>query len=365
MGSLMENQTMKFEAHGRVNLIGEHTDYNGGWVLPTLIPQKTTLEVRRRDDQTVLARSSFESHDADEPTRAEYRLGEEKPRKTWIDYIQGATKIVQDLGHKIGGFEVSVDSNVPVGSGLSSSAALEVSVLRALRSMFSLSLTDVEIAQIGQRIENEFVGARVGIMDQMVISAGRAGQAFFLDAMKLEFELVPMPTDAADLVVINSGVAHRLSSTDGGYNQRRAECEEACRSLGIKLLREVTVDDLPRIEKLPDVQKRRARHVVTENARVHLAVKALREGRLNAIGDLFYASHASMRDDYNISIPEIDLLVELCRGQSDTIGARMTGGGFGGSIVALTKQGRGRDVAQAVVESYQKQTKECGTIMVP
>lgn len=351
-------KTQKFEAHGRVNLIGEHTDYNSGWVLPTLIPQKTVVEIRPRSDAKVIARSTHQSP-------VEYVLGSENPTKGWIDYIQGATRILKELGCKIGGFEIDVDSNLPMGSGLSSSAALEVAVLRALRATFNLDLNDVVIAQIGQRIENEFVGARVGIMDQMVVSVGRENQALFLDAHNLEYELVPLPFDKMDLVIINSGIAHRLGDHDGGYNQRRAECEEACRLLKIGSLREMTVDDLARVESLPDVFKRRARHVITENDRVHRAVSAFKNGRINEIGELFYQSHASMRDDYQVTIPEIDRLVELCRAERGTIGARMTGGGFGGSIVALTKKGEGRAIATAVVQAYVRQTGEKGTIVVP
>jgi galactokinase len=356
-------KTVNVETHGRVNLIGEHTDYNGGWVLPTLIPQKTSIQLKPRSDKRVHAVSTHKSFGKN-PNESQYELGKEARTDSWIDYVAGATKLLRDAGNNFSGFDLEIHSNVPLGSGLSSSAALEVGVTKAIREAFSLKISDVEIAQLGQRIENEFVGARVGIMDQMVCSLGHEGQALFLDAMKLTYELVPLPKEVADLVVINSGVAHRLSG-DGGYNQRRAECEEACRILGVKLLRELTTDDLPKVEKLPDVLKRRARHVITENTRVHGTVSALKAKRMNEVGENFYKSHASMRDDYNVSIPEIDLLVELCRKQSGTIGARLTGGGFGGSIVALTKLGQGASVARAVAEAYDHQTKEHATVLVP
>jgi galactokinase len=353
----------KVETHGRVNLIGEHTDYNGGFVLPTLIPQKTSIRLRPRADQKVVAVSTHKAFGT-KANRAEYELGTEKKAEAWIDYIAGATKLLKAGGHKFSGFDLEIDSNVPLGSGLSSSAALEVGVTKAIRDAFGLKISDVEVAQLGQRIENEFVGAHVGIMDQMVCSLGKEGHALYLDTLKMTYEMVPLPKESADLVVINSGIAHRLSD-GGGYNRRRAECEESCRILGVKLLRELTTDDLPKVEKLPEPLKRRARHVITENSRVLSAVSALKARRLNELGELFYKSHESMRDDYEVSIPEIDLLVELCRKESGTIGARLTGGGFGGSIVALTQLGRGESVAKAVVEAYAKQTQEHGTILVP
>lgn len=347
-------------SHGRVNLIGEHTDYNGGWVLPTLIPQSTTVHLTVRRDQEVHA-STNATHlkDCD---GVSYKLGEEKPTKNWIDYLQGASRILSDQGYKLGGFDLWIESNVPTGSGLSSSAALEISTLKAIRSAFKLDIQDIEIAKIGQRIENEFVGARVGIMDQMACSLAQAGEALFLDTAQLTYERVPLPLDQMDLVVINSGLSHQHAG--GDYNQRRSECEEACRILGIGSLRELSIENIRRLDTLPELLKRRARHVITENHRVHLAVQAIKARDLKRLGELFYESHKSMREDYQVSLPEIDFLVELCRENPVTYGARLTGGGFGGSIVAITQKGMGRSMAQAVVDKYEMATGHNATILV-
>jgi galactokinase len=289
-------------------------------------------------------------------------LGAEAPRHDWLDYVQGVTRILRGAGHSLRGFDALIASDVPAGSGLSSSAALDVCLMRALREAFHLRLDDIQIARLGQRVENEFVGAQVGIMDPMVCSAGREGHALFIDARSLNYELVRLPRDA-DLVVINSGVAHRHSA--GDYNTRRLECERAAKLLGVEKLRDMTESDFLRILKLPDPVNRRARHVVAENARVQSAVAALRAGDLHRLGELFNSSHDSQRDDYEVSIPEIDLLVELARQDDKVYGARLTGGGFGGSIVLLSELGSGRSVAEKVVATYEKRTENKATILVP
>ncbi len=338
-------QTFQFTAHGRVNLIGEHTDYNDGWVLPTAIPQKTLVRITPTNGREIRCESKQEG-------ARSFILGEERNTKSWIDYIQGATKILADSGQQLQAFELYVESDVPVGSGLSSSAALEIALLKSLRSAFQLQLRDEELARIGQRIENEFVGAKVGIMDQMACAFASFGEALYLDTKTLEIERLKLPLDEAELLVINSGVSHRNS--DGGYNQRRSECEAACSALNIKSLREMQTSDLANLEALPEILKRRARHVITENQRVHDAVKAFKAKDLPRVGELFFASHASMRDDYAVSVPEIDFLVELCRAQKSIFGARLTGGGFGGSIVALAKLGTHREVVPPILAEYEK-----------
>lgn len=347
-------------AHGRVNLIGEHTDYNGGWVLPTTIPQKTVVTLEKRHDRKVFASSTTLAEGGGGENS--YSLGEESPTKTWIDYLQGMTKILLNEGAQISGFNLQVDSTVPVGSGLSSSAALEISVLKALREAFSLNLTDIEIAKIGQRAENEFVGARVGIMDQMACCLAKEGHALFLDTKTLAYQHIPLCLDKMDLLVINSGVTHEHAG--GEYNQRRNECEEACRRLQIHELRELTVADLPKLEELPPVLKRRARHVITENQRVHAAVEAILKGEVARLGELFYASHRSMAEDYEVSIPQIDSLVQLCREHVDVYGARLTGGGFGGCIVGLTKPNASKAVGTFVTEQYYGRTGIQAKILV-
>ena len=339
-------KTVTTSAPGRVNLIGEHTDYNGGYVLPMTIPQRTVVELKATGGGRATLRSgNLPEHKA----VFSYELGREARAGAWADYVQGVTKLLAGEGYILGGFEALVNSTVPIGSGLSSSAALEVAMMRALREAFALDLDDLAIAKLGQRVENEFVGARVGIMDQMVSSLGGDGAALFIDTLDFSFKRVTLPADT-DLVVINSGVRH--SNSGGGYNTRRSECEQACGLLGVKLLREVPSTGLARVEALPEPLRRRARHVVTENQRVLDAVRAISEGDMKELGRLFVESHKSMRDDYEVSVPEIDLLVELARGESGVYGARLTGGGFGGSIVILARRGTGAAAAERITRAY-------------
>jgi galactokinase len=351
--------TVTADAPGRVNLIGEHTDYNGGFVLPTAIPQRTRVEFAPRTDQTVRVWSSAAESTAEILT---YNLGAETKGRGWLDYIQGVTRILQSDGHTLSGFDARIESTVPVGSGLSSSAALSVSLMRALRKAFGLNLEDVQIARIGQRAENEFVGARVGIMDPMAASLADEGTALFLDCRNLRYQRVPLPP-GADLVVIHSGVAHNHAA--GDYNTRRSECERASVLLVVRQLRDLSLADLPRVNALPEPLNRRARHIVTENDRVQAAVEAMRAGDLVRLGQLFYASHDSMRDDYAVSVPEIDLLVELARAESAIYGARLTGGGFGGSVVMLARAGMGYGVAERITRIYAERSGCKPTILVP
>lgn len=353
-------KTYTATACGRVNLIGEHTDYNDGWVLPTAIPQQTIVQLTPRQDKRVHGISaSFEN--ASNATN-EYILGEEKLTHSWIDYLQAVTHVLAQKNHRISGFDIHIASNIPVGSGLSSSAALEVAVLKALRDAFLLHMTDIEIAQIGQLAENSFIGARVGIMDQMACCLAHQGQALFLDTKTLKYEQISLNSKHMDLLVINSGIVHQHAG--GEYNQRRHECEQACELLGIQKLRELTVTDLPRLEDLPDVLKRRARHVITENDRVHKAVVALRSGDMATLGGLLYESHLSMRKDYEVSTPEIDLLVDLCEKEEGIYGARLTGGGFGGCIVAVTKPGYSLEKGLGIVDTYSKAVSHQAAILV-
>jgi galactokinase len=347
------------EAPGRVNLIGEHTDYNGGYVLPTAIPQRTRVELAPRADRTIRIWS------ANVPALerpATYVLGAEQRRHDWLDYVQGVSASLAAGDVLERGFDARIASDVPQGSGLSSSAALEIALLRALRAGFGLPLHDVEMALIGQRAENEFVGARVGIMDQMAASLADTRTALFLDTRDLSYERLPLPA-SADLAVIDSGVRHSLAS--GDYNTRRAECERACALLGVGSLRDLGEADLPRVALLPAPFAQRARHVITENARVLAAVVALRAGDAASLGHLFYASHASQRDDYAVSVPAVDLLVELARAEPDVYGARLTGGGFGGAIVLLTRAGRGAATAARIAAYFAERTGERATLLVP
>ncbi len=348
---------VRASAPGRVNLIGEHTDYNGGFVLPTAIPQRTSVELIRRADNTVEARS------ANAPNPGTFTVGREQQRGDWLDYVQGVTWAVRQAGFDVAGFELSISSDVPLGAGLSSSAALEVALLRAIRQSFALhDLDDVNLALLGQKAENDFVGARCGIMDQMAASLADQTTALFLDTRSLEFRRVPLPA-TADLVVVHSGVSHGIAG--GEYNTRRAECEEAARQLGVPQLRDLTRADLARIEHLPEPLGRRARHVLLEDERVLDSIAALGESDLARLGELFLASHASMRDDFEVSVPEVDLLVDLARLDPQVYGARMTGGGFGGSVVMLAHLGQGKSAAERIARVYGVRSGRTPRVLVP
>src|SRR5215470_1739158 len=293
----------KASAPGRVNLIGEHTDYNGGFCLPSILPLHTQVWLARRADRTVRLTS-----DAEHGEVADYTIGHEKPTGKWVDYVAGVTWALGRAGHRCMGFDMLITSDVPVGKGLSSSAALEVSALRGIRALSSLQISDFDIAMLAHTAETEFVGAPVGVMDQMVCSLGKDGFAFLLDAASREYKDISMPGETS-LRVIDSGIAHHHAS--GDYRTRRRECEEAARALKVKSLRDLTLADLPRINALPEPLNRRARHVVTEDARVLDAVDALREGDLPRFGALIRASHESLRDDFQVSLQEIDWLVNM------------------------------------------------------
>jgi galactokinase len=350
---------VRARAPGRVNLIGEHTDYNGGFVLPMAIPQHTEVELSPRDDSQVRA---FSANLPPNVREGGFELGQETRGKGWLDYLQGVTWLLRQGGHPLRGFDVWLYSDVPPGSGLSSSAALEVAMLRALREAFGLSLDDVSLALLAQKVETDFVGAPIGVMDQMASSLAGGGAALFLDTRTLQFERVRLPP-GVEPVVINSGVTH--SHSGGDYRVRRAECERAAKLLGVAQLRDLPDSELPRALALPDPLGRRVRHVLTENARVLATVKALREGDLAALGPLLYASHESQRDDYEVSVPEIDLLVDLGRGEPDILGARLTGGGFGGSVVMLAREGKGAAAAERIVARYAKGASHRATVLVP
>lgn len=346
-------------AHGRVNLIGEHTDYNGGFVLPTLIPQATVAAVAPSSGRRVRVWSRELSANA---SLHVFHLGDEEAGQGWLDYVQGVTVALRTAGFQVGGFDLALASDVPLGSGLSSSAALEVSVLRALRRLFGLDFDDVMLAKIGRAAETDFVGAPIGIMDQMASSLASVGEALFIDTRTLATAPVALPA-GTELVVINSGVAHHHAH--GDYRTRRAECERAASMLNVAELRDVGVADLGRAQALPSPLDRRVRHVVTENQRVLDAVAAMRANDAEALGALFSASHASQRDDYECSVPAIDQLVAIAQADPAVLGARLTGGGFGGSIVALVRTGEGAAVAARVAGEYTLSSGHAATVLVP
>ncbi len=318
------------QAPARANLLGEHTDYNDGFVLPTPLAYRTVVEAGTDEGAEG---GSLTMHAAQFGETVQRRLGEPR-RGDWTDYVLGSVSVLAEQGVTVPALRIAIDSDVPMGAGISSSAALEVSVLRAARSLLGLDIDDVTIARLGQKAENSYVGMQCGIMDQMVSSLGTFGKALFLDTRDMATELVDLPADER-IAIIHCGVAHKL--TEGGYNTRRRECEAACQALGIASLRDIGTDALDRIDVLPDPLNRRARHVVTENQRVLDGVAALKSGDIARFGALMNASHASQRDDYEVSIPEIDALADSAQ-RHGAIGARLTGGGFGGSIVALVPE---------------------------
>jgi len=347
------------DAPGRVNLLGEHTDYHEGFVLPAVLPQRTVAAIRartERDDRVVRAWSAGASDRIES-----FTLGTEARGRGWLDYVQGVTVALAGRGLAVSGFDLRLESTVPIGAGVSSSAALEVSVLRALRARFAFDLDDLALARVAHAAETQFVGAPVGVMDQVASSLGHDGEALFLDTRTLAVDRIPLPA-AVDLVVIDSGVTH--AHAGGEYATRRRESFEAARALGVTHLRDLDAGALHHLDALDPILARRARHIITENQRVLDAVLALRASDLPALGRLMNASHASMRDDYQTSTPEIDTLVAIAQGHPGTIGARLTGGGFGGSIVALAAAGRGKEVGAGVAEAYRRRTGRRATILV-
>lgn len=330
------------QAPGRVNLLGEHTDYQGGFVLPCAIPQQATVALARS------GRTGHRLHSVNFGETLEVPLGE--VGTGFAPYLTGSIAVagVTDA------LDVWITSDVPSG-GLSSSAALEVATLRALRTLYGLALSDVDLALLGQRVEHEFVGVRSGVMDQMASSLADTAHMLFVDTRTLERRRLPLPA-GAEVLVLDSGVPRRLA--ESGYNERRAQVEEASRLLGVPELRDVT--DVQAVEELPDLLlRRRARHVVTENARV---LEAIQEGvTAPRFGELMNASHASLRQDYEVTVPRVDELVALLQAHPDTYGARMTGAGFGGAVVALVAAGQARAVAAAVLDAYGSQ----GQLVVP
>ena len=347
------------EAPGRGNLIGEHTDYSDGFVLPTVIPQTTTVAVVGNEEGLVHAYSHEVPH---EQQRATFGIGEEAPRREWVDYVQGVTALARRDGFPVTGFDALIWSDVPVGGGLSSSAALTVALLQALRTMWDWRVGDEALAAMAWRVETEFVGVPCGAMDPFACLIGRPGHALFLDTRTLSWERVELPADLG-LAVVSSGISHRHAT--GAYRTRQQECRSAADSLGLTTLRDATDAHAAAIEALPAPIARRARHVVAENARVLQAVDALRRSDLAAIGTLVNASHAALRDDFEVSTPEMDALVALARAEPEVLGARMTGGGFGGAIVILTRASHARRVADAVADKARHQLAMAATALVP
>jgi len=340
-----------WQAPGRVNLIGEHTDYNDGFVLPFAIDRTARVAVRVRPDSTLRLLSTYGDQGM---TTADTASLDGSRAKGWTKYPLGVIWALQERGIKVPGLDLLLDSNVPLGAGLSSSHAIECAVISALNDLTGAGLKDEQMVLATQRAENDFVGAPTGIMDQSASLRGAKDHAVFLDCRDQSVRLVPFETEPAGLVllVIDTKVSH--SHSDGGYASRRASCELGSEVLGVKALRDVGVEDLDEAARLLDeVTFRRVRHVVTENDRVLQTVELLGSAGPGAIGPLLDASHRSMRDDFEISCPELDLAVDTSR-TSGAIGARMTGGGFGGAAIALTPLSAEQEVRTAVEQAFSR-----------
>lgn len=320
-------------AFARANLIGEHTDYNEGFVLPTPLPFETEVQIEKIRPEK---KSVFMVSEQLNETR-ECAL-DAKPSGEWTDYIMACLYVLREQ-HNIETppIRIRISSNIPMGAGISSSAALMVATLRGLRGLIGFAANDRDIAIMANRAEREYVGVPCGMMDQFVCALGRPGHAFMFDTKHLTYEQVRLPK-GYEVMLVHCGSNHRLASGDG-YRVRVAECKQIRDDLGIASLRDLRIKDLDRLNGLPDHLRRRAKHIITENQRVLDAAEALRESDVDRLADLMAASHDSQRDDYEVSVPEIDALVVSSR-EFGVKAARLTGGGFGGSIVAIVPQGQ-------------------------
>ena len=342
-------------APGRVNIIGEHTDYNDGFVMPCAINYGTAIAGSKRADHI------WNVYAADLDLEDTFSLNEDFPQseQKWANYVRGVVKFIQERCPQFKqGADLVISGNVPHSSGLSSSAALEVAIGKFCQQLSDLPLTHTEIALIGQKAENKFVGANCGNMDQLISALGQKDHLLMIDCRSLETQPTPVPKDVA-VIIVNSNVPHDLVT--GEYNTRRWQCEKAAEFFGVKALRDVSVEEFKKREAeltaLNVLVAKRARHVVTENQRVLDAVEALKHNDLTKLGELMGQSHESMRDDFEITVPQIDYLVELAQLViGKTGGARMTGGGFGGCIVALAPHDKVEEVRKIIADNYEKQT---------
>jgi galactokinase len=341
-----------FRAPGRVNLIGEHTDYNDGFVMPFAIDREAVVAGRLRDDRTI----NVTALDIGESARIDLGSPPVKLRRSWVDYIEGTARCVADRFGTINGADIVLTSTVPIGAGLSSSAAIEIALGFALLSLNNIAIDRRELALAAQQAEHEFAGTRSGIMDQFTAVFANAGNAMLLDCRSLEIESVPVEFDATEIVVIDTKVKHDLASS--AYNTRREECETGVRLLaehieGLTSLRDVTEADLKTYgERLPENIHRRCRHVVLENARTVEAAGEFRDRAFERAGKLMTASHVSLRDDYEVSCAELDHLVDTALAVDGVYGSRMTGGGFGGCTVNLVRKNAVEELRERSTASY-------------
>ncbi len=342
-------------APGRVNLIGEHTDYNDGFVLPVAIERDVLVAFTARTDRQVVL------HSLDLNDTADFDLDDirKDSARLWSNYARGVARELEAAGVRLRGIDALMQGDVPIGAGLSSSAAVEVAMAVAFLAASAVEMDLVQVALIAQRAENRFVGMQCGIMDQFISALGQAGHALFIDTRDLSYRAVPLP---GEVRVVICDTMTRRGLVGSAYNERRQQCEEAVRLLrevlpGVRALRDVTPEDLERYgDRLPPVVRKRAQHVVSENARVLAAVSALEAGQAAEFGRLMDASHASLRDDYEVSSPELNLMVELARAAPGCLGARMTGAGFGGATVNLVHVAEVGAFVEVVSESYRART---------
>ncbi|MCS3432030.1 galactokinase [Klebsiella sp. BIGb0407] len=345
--------THVIQSPGRVNLIGEHTDYNDGFVLPCAIDYQTVISCAKRDDNIVRVIAADYDNQEDSFSLDSPIIKHETQQ--WPNYVRGVIKHLQLRDNSFGGADLVISGNVPQGAGLSSSASLEVAVGKTFQHLYNLPLDGVQLALNGQEAENQFVGCNCGIMDQLISSLGKKDHALLIDCRNLETRAVSIPEDAA-VVIINSNFKRTLVGSE--YNTRREQCEAGAHFFGKKALRDVTLDEFnTAINDLDPVVAKRVRHILTENIRTVEAADALAKGDFVRMGQLMAESHASMRDDFEITVPQIDTLVEIVKAAiGEKGGVRMTGGGFGGCIVALVPQELVPVIEQAVAKEYQAKT---------
>lgn len=345
--------THVIQSPGRVNLIGEHTDYNDGFVLPCAINYQTVISCAKRDDNIVRVIAADYNNEEDSFSLESPIIKHET--KQWPNYVRGVVKHLQLRDKSFGGADLVISGNVPQGAGLSSSASLEVAVGKTFQHLYNLSLDGVQLALNGQEAENQFVGCNCGIMDQLISSLGKKDSALLIDCRNLETRAVSIPENAS-VVIINSNFKRTLVGSE--YNTRREQCEAGAHFFGKKALRDVTLDEFTTsVNDLDPVVAKRVRHILTENIRTLEAADALAKGDFVRMGQLMAESHASMRDDFEITVPQIDALVEIVKAAiGEQGGVRMTGGGFGGCIVALVPQNLVPVIEQAVAKEYQAKT---------
>ena len=338
-------------APGRVNLIGEHTDYNDGFVLPMAIDRAIWIALAPRTDFHVRIRSLDLNIDS------VFDLHSLTKGEGWIKYVKGVAYQLQKTGYQVRGFDAVMTGDVPRGAGLSSSAAVELATAYAFASVSGISWDPVLMAKLSQKAENEWVGMNCGIMDQMASAACKAGHALFLDCRSLEYQHAPLPDEVA-IVIMDTSTRRGL--VDSAYNERRSQCEEAAHWFGVKALRDVSVEEFERKTRaestLGEITLKRARHVITENARVLEAVNVMKSGDIKKLGELFNASHDSLRDDFEVTNEALNTMVNCAREQESCHGARMTGAGFGGCAVALVDKKDAQEFTKAVAVTYKERS---------